>query len=112
MLKSLSVLSLAVAIVWTAILPSPAHAVEPSPDKPVESGAINGYTTAAFEPGWVYGRAGNCMVLPVNNSMFVYMFMREGPVFFTNNLTHHAILSPICQNGYLVAFHVIDPSGT
>ena len=71
-------------------------------------------TQAAAPPiGFNYVHAEQCAAYtPDGVNFFLYFFALEGSVWITNNSLFETTISPACQTGNFVAFHVIDAAGT
>jgi len=81
-----------------------------SPGSPVSVGG----GVAALEAvglGWNFFRGSDCMTLFDGTTTWFYLYATDGSYWWTKDLASISFLSPACQTGNWVGFHVINLSG-
>jgi hypothetical protein len=68
-----------------------------------------GHTTEAVVIGWNFFHAFACASRP-GTGFFTWVSQEDGSAWNTNDLAAVAMLTPSCQSGNFVGFHVINAS--
>jgi hypothetical protein len=97
-----------------ALLGAPAVAqAQPQLDVGIGGIGFTGGTPRAITVGWIFVHPTNCMIESTGTTTTFYVLTGnpDGLYFFTSHPGAQNILSPACQSGNRLGFHITNLSG-